>query len=467
MGGLTGQKIYEIFMSGDVTPLQAAQEVISELVKDFSQEVEHLEHSQKEMLKYWEGDSADAAGRGVKPLIEAHSESVPLVETTTRSVQYQEEVYTWGKNTVQPVPPEPEEPSLFARGVAAIMPGVPDPEVSYRKGMAEHSAANDNNVRVMQQYSGATTDNSNNLPKDFGIIEDDGAPIYIGTHTSSVGTAHHVGSPSFAQPGAASGAVPTSGGIGSAGPGPSLGGGGVPTPGPAPSPVQGPTASGPTTGVASPVTAGPGGGQSGGGPGGPRPGGPVVAPVGPGGSRADDTSRSRPGGRPGVGPRAGQRMTPGGGRVAGGAAPTGSGAGKTPTVLRGGAAATARLTGGTAGLQAGKGAGMMSGGTPAGGAAAARAAAAGVGGRAGMGGGMAGAAGQRAQGDEDKEHKDKYAVKEELDDGLEIQYDELGAKTVDEKTGHTVVNPVIGETPAAEQPAQQVQPHIQQKDKDR
>src|SRR5690606_576575 len=133
---------------------------------------------------------------------------------------------------------------------------------------------------------------------DFGIIEDDGAPIYIGTHTSSVGTAHHVGSPSFAQPGAASGAVPTSGGIGSAGSGPSLGGGGVPTPGPAPSPVQGPTASGPTTGVASPVTAGPGG-----------------------------------------------------------AASTGSGAGKTPTVLRGGAAATARLTGGTAGLQAGKGAG--------------------------------------------------------------------------------------------------------------
>ena len=90
----------------------------------------------------------------------------------------------------------------------------------------------------------------------------------------------------------------------------------------------------------------------------------------------------------------------------------------------------------------------MSGGggaAGAGGAAAARAAG-GVGGRAGMGG-MAGAAGQRGQGAEDGEHKDKYALKEEFDVGLQVEYDEHGAKTVDESTGNTVVNPVIGEVP--------------------
>src|SRR5690606_41314527 len=84
------------------------------------------------------------------------------IEGATTSVQYQQDVYSWGKNSVRPVPPEPEEPSLFARGVAAILPGVPDPDVAYREGMARHAAANANNVRVMQQYSGATTDNSNN-----------------------------------------------------------------------------------------------------------------------------------------------------------------------------------------------------------------------------------------------------------------------------------------------------------------
>lgn len=127
-----------------------------------------------------------------------------------------------------------------------------------------------------------------------------------------------------------------------------------------------------------------------------------------------------------------------------GGSQSGAGAGKASSVLRGGAAAQARLSGGTAGLQAGKGAGVMSGGG-AGGAAAAKAAG-GIGGRAGAGGaGAAGAGGQRGQGAEDGEHKDKYAIKEELDDGLQVEFDELGAKTIDEKTGHTVVSPVIGE----------------------
>src|SRR5690606_15829415 len=110
-------------MAGDIGPLKAAEEMVRALKKEFEGEVEGLANARNELLRYWEGDSADAAGRGVDPLIQAHSESGPLIETSTKSVQYQEEVYSWGKRSVQPVPPEPEEPSLFARGVAAIMPG--------------------------------------------------------------------------------------------------------------------------------------------------------------------------------------------------------------------------------------------------------------------------------------------------------------------------------------------------------
>lgn len=64
-----------------------------------------------------------------------------------------------------------------------------------------------------------------------------------------------------------------------------------------------------------------------------------------------------------------------------------------------------------------------------------------------------GAAGQRGQGEEDGEHKDKYAVKEEFDTGLQVEYDESGAKTVDERTGATVVSPVIGESERSADPA--------------
>ena len=159
---LTGKRIYEIFKKGDTAPLEAAQQLIGEMVEDFVHEVEELHSARKEMLKYWEGDSADAAGRGVDPLLQAHEQNAQLIANTTYSVADQAEGYRWGQRTVEPVPPEPEEPSLFARGVAAILPGVPDPDVAYREGMARHAAANANNVRVMQQYSGATTDNSNN-----------------------------------------------------------------------------------------------------------------------------------------------------------------------------------------------------------------------------------------------------------------------------------------------------------------
>ncbi len=42
-------------------------------------------------------------------------------------------------------------------------------------------------------------------------------------------------------------------------------------------------------------------------------------------------------------------------------------------------------------------------------------------------------------------HKDKYYVKEEFGDGVVVEFDEHGAKSVDENTGHTIVPPVIGE----------------------
>lgn len=424
----TGQEIYETFMAGNLSPLEAAEDLVVALAGEFEQEAQDLDDAQKELLTYWEGDSASKAGVGVDPLKDAHLQSAPMILDAGGSVRTQRDVYTWGKNTVEPVPPEPKEPSAFSRGAAAILPGVDDPDVAYREGMAQTDAANSNNVRVMDQYTNVTGDTSSKLPSDYGIVEDDGASISIGTHTSSAGGGGGVGSPGFGSSGLTPGGGGGSGVGGLPGGGPSFGGG-----------------SGGGLPGGSPGGGGPGAGPlpPGGGPGpapGPRPGPIGIAPIGPvTGSPGEDSRRPA---RGGAGTRAPAGSARAGARMSGGSQ-SGAGAGKASSVLRGGAAAQARLSGGTAGLQAGKGAGVMSGGG-AGGAAAAKAAG-GIGGRGAGGMGAGGAGGQRGQGAEDGEHKDKYALKEELDDGLQVEFDELGAKTIDEKTGHTVVSPVIGE----------------------
>lgn len=428
----TGQEIYETFMAGDIGPLQAAEDLVMAIAQEFEQEAQDLDDAQKQLLGYWEGDAADMAGIGVDPLKDAHMQSAPMIIEAGGSVRTQQDVYSWGKQNVEPVPPEPKEPSAFSRGAAAILPGVDDPDVAYREGMERTDAANSNNVRVMDQYTNVTGDTSSKLPSDYGIVEDDGASISIGTHTSSAGGGGGVGSPGFGSSGLTPGGGGGSGVGGLPGGGPSFGGG----------PGGGLPGSGPGGGGPGPAPVPPGG-VPGSGPGpGLRPGPIGIAPIGPvTGSPGEDSRRPARGGagtRPPAGSaRAGARMS--GGTQSG----SGAGAGKASSVLRGGAAAQARLSGGTAGLQAGKDAGAMPG-AGAGGAAAAKAAG-GIGGRGAGGMGAGGAGGQRGQGAEDGEHKDKYALKEELDDGLQVEFDELGAKTIDEKTGNTVVSPVIGE----------------------
>lgn len=427
-----GEEIYRWFKEGRIGPLEYAGREIVALATEFESDGDGLDAANKGMMKYWEGDAADAAGKGMAPLIDGHLQSAPMVVDAGGSVNDQGQLLSHAKNSVVEVPPEPKEPSPFARGASIIMPGVPDPEISYRAGMERHNAANETNVRVMDQYGAGTGDTRSSLPSDFGIMADDGAAIHIGSTSASSVSGPSGSAPTFGGGGVGgSGGGGGGGGIGGFGPGPSFGGG---SGGPGGLPGGG-------GGSAAPVPSpGPGGPPGGGGT--PMRPGPGLMPVGPigggpvGGGDAERRAGRTAGGRPAAGnSRAGARMTGAGVPRA------------TPnTVLRGGgsAGATARLSGGTAGLQAGKGAGVGMPGSGAGGATAARAAG-GMGGRAGAGGMAGGAGAGRGQGAEDGEHTDKYAVKEELDDGLEVQFDELGAKTIDERTGNTVVSPVIGE----------------------
>lgn len=58
---------------------------------------------------------------------------------------------------------------------------------------------------------------------------------------------------------------------------------------------------------------------------------------------------------------------------------------------------------------------------------------------------MMGGAGGRGKGDDDRERKSKFTNTEQFDDGLQREADEHGERTIDEQSGLTVVQPVIGE----------------------
>jgi len=411
----TGAEIYRMLQAGDTEPLRVVFDVIKQLYRDFEVEAEELKAANDQLMRYWEGDSADAASKGVAPLIQAHLDSAPLINDAGGSIDSQAQAFSEAKGAVTPVPDEPAEPGFFAKAAGVIAPGtgIAEEYESYRGGMAAHEAANANNVRVMQQYTAATGDTRNKLPADYGVIEDDGAVINVSTHASSAPA-------------------------GSAVAGPSLGGAAGSTAGGAPV-TGGGLAAGPTSGVQQP-TAPATGGQTFSTPA-PRPvGGTPIAPVGApivGGGGGDETRSSQRTTRgttarpPAGSSRAGARMTTGSTPKSASAA----------SQIQRGASAAARFSGSTP--QPGKSTGVASP-TTSGSTSAAAKSVTGMS-RAGTSAGVAPGAAGRGKGEDDKDHKDKYFVKEELDTGLVTEVDELGEKIVDENTGSTVVQPVIGD----------------------
>lgn len=414
----TGAEIYEMFQAGRTEPLEFALELVRQLYRDFEVEAEELKAANDQMMRYWEGDSADAASKGVAPLIQAHLDSAPLINDAGGSIDSQAQAFSEAKGAVTPVPDEPDEPGFFAKAAGVIAPGtgIAEEYESYRDGMAAHEAANANNVRVMQQYTAATGDTRNRLPADYGVIEDDGAVINVSTHASSAPAGSAVAGPSVGgAAGATSGGAPVTGGY--------TGGG---------------LAAGPTSGVQQP-TAPTTGSQTFSTPA-PRPvGGTPIAPVGApvvGGSDDDTrtsqrTTRGTTARPPAGSSRAGARMTTGSTPRSASAA----------SQIQRGASAAARFSGSIP--QPGKSTGVASP-TTSGSTTTAAKSVSGMS-RAGTSAGVAPGAAGRGRGDDDKEHKDKYFVKEELDTGLVTEVDELGEKIVDENTGSTVVQPVIGD----------------------
>jgi len=410
----------------------------------------------------WRGKAAEGARAELEMLqkISAEAASSNLVPAGS-SMEYQSTTHSWARNTLEPMEESPKQANVWQRIVS------PSTQRQYNE---EWSQKNSYNVEVYGSYADATTANSDTLGKEFPKVPESKWTELEGPKPGTK-IGGEIDDPKVGGGSGSTSASSSSGG-GGGGTGSGSGGGGGGTGG----------GSG-------------GGGDTGGGGGGQLPGGGIRLPDGgikypdgrivypdgrivypDGRIKYPDGRVEYPDGRV-VYPNGrieypdgsvrlpnGQLVPPGNtsssglssgsdsanaGPLAGG--PIAAGAGAAAGAGTGGGAGGFAGSGGfgpgggagAGGMGAGKGMSAMPPGAGAGGMGKA---AGGMGGRAGgMGGMMGGGAGGRGQGDDEQEHKDQYFIKQELDPGLHVEYDEFGEKLIDDSTGLTVVPPVIGE----------------------
>ncbi|HJQ46536.1 MAG TPA: hypothetical protein VJ870_09470, partial [Amycolatopsis sp.] len=188
---MDGTQIYQNFTSGNSSSLQAASDVIKQLSDGYKDEADAIKALQTRMNSAWTGSSGDAATAGANPLAQAFIDSAPPLDTTTKSMHMQSEVFDTSKSKVVEVPPAPSKPSGWSVGLKAAIPIV-GPSMaagdvqSYEQGVAATDAANENNVRVMQQYSSVTNDTRGSIPMDYKTLPVDGASVGLKPATPAI-----------------------------------------------------------------------------------------------------------------------------------------------------------------------------------------------------------------------------------------------------------------------------------------
>ncbi|SDD44870.1 hypothetical protein [Actinokineospora iranica] len=399
--GLTGQQIYDNFANARGTErLSQAARMVEEVKVEYAERAQAVRDLTNAMEAVWQGDSAGAARRGAGPLAVEHELAGQDLGTVKDLTSRQVDSFNNAKNSVQPIPQQPQEPGIWDN--VTSFGGASD---TYENQVREFNAANDHNVSVMQGYSDASAHNTGGMPSAYGTLATDmagissvePAPTDRGGDDSPV-RGRTTGSPGFTGGdggGPGGGHQPPPGG-GQPGGG---GGGSLPPGGVAPTPGTGTSPSG--LGQGNQGAPGLGGGYHQGGQAGQNPGqnqgfgqgfgagfGPGFGPVGGGG------------GAGGVG--AGGRGTPGGG-----------------------------VPGAGAHGEQGRPVGGRTGAGPVAGAAAADAAAGrgGAGGRGAGGAPMGGGGGGRGQGGEDEEHASPSFLQEHDPDSV-FGTDEITAPPV-------------------------------------
>ena len=181
---MDGKQIYDNFKQGDTQGLRDAAQQVAELSHAFKARAEGIKGLQSRMTQAWTGDAADLANAGAGPLELAFAETSMPLDTTKGVVDAQASSFDSSSHAVVEVPDKPDKPSAWSTGLKAAIPiagpfmAVNDVK-NYQEGMAKYNAANETNVRVMDQYNVVTNGTKATLPVDYGVLQSDSAAISI------------------------------------------------------------------------------------------------------------------------------------------------------------------------------------------------------------------------------------------------------------------------------------------------
>ncbi|QRP49643.1 WXG100 family type VII secretion target [Amycolatopsis sp. FDAARGOS 1241] len=187
---MDGKQIYDNFRNGNTSGLRAAATQVQQLSSAYLERAQSIKDLQDRMAKSWQGDAADAANAGAGPLEKAFANTADPLDMTNASVEMQAGSFEESSHAVVEVPPKPDKPNPWTTGLKAAIP-IAGPfmaahdQNSYQDKLNEYNAANDTNVRVMDQYNGVTTSTKSVLPTQYGTLESDGAAIRLSTPAPS------------------------------------------------------------------------------------------------------------------------------------------------------------------------------------------------------------------------------------------------------------------------------------------
>ncbi|MCT2582373.1 hypothetical protein [Actinophytocola gossypii] len=186
---MSGDAIYRNFQEGKgPAGLTGGADMVSSIAKTYSTRAKQIRRLAGRMESAWQGQAAGFARRGAEPLAAEHEQASMALSTAQDLTGRQAGSFSEAKGRVVPVPPKPKLENPMQ---VLVIPGA---VFDHEQQVDEHSVAAQNNVDVMNGYSGASAYNITNLPGSYGTLSDDLTGIGIGiaaegTTTGSAGSA--------------------------------------------------------------------------------------------------------------------------------------------------------------------------------------------------------------------------------------------------------------------------------------
>jgi hypothetical protein len=176
---MSGDAIYRNFQDGPGPErLATSAAIVDGLVGRYQERTDRILRLRARMEAAWQGTAADAADRGLGPVVIEHGLAGRALHVAQDLTSRQVGSFGEAKNAVVPVPPAPGEVDVLAMFMDQ------DVARSYFMQVAQHNQAAQHNVDVMNGYTGASQYNADGQPTSYGQLTDDRTGIGIDTGTS-------------------------------------------------------------------------------------------------------------------------------------------------------------------------------------------------------------------------------------------------------------------------------------------